>query len=69
MRRDAGASASVRAQAATLERTLHGWSCLVRDMIFYGGVYGREAEISRWLAERLRASVGEVCHRQSTASQ
>lgn len=51
---------AVRAEAGEHERTLAGWSALVRDLLFYGVIHGRRKQATQRLAETLAASCSEV---------
>ena len=51
---------AARSELATLTQTLNGWQALVRDILFYGGLHGRAAEMTAQFAEQLRGSLGEL---------
>lgn len=51
---------AARTEAANLAKTLEGWENLVRDILFYGGLHGRVADMTALFAEQLRSSLGEV---------
>ena len=51
---------AVRAQVAAMQRTLDGWSALLRDLLYYGALHGREAAIEAAVVEVLGAALGEV---------
>ena len=50
----------IRAEAQVLTERLDGWSSLVRDLFFYGGLHDRVDAITHFLCARLRESVGEI---------
>ena len=51
---------AARTEATDLTQKLHGWESLVRDILFYGGLHGRAAELTARFADQLRDSLGEV---------
>ena len=51
---------TIRAEAQALTERLDGWSSLVRDLFFYGGLHDRVDAITQFLCARLRESVGEI---------
>ena len=51
---------AARTEADQLQSTLQGWETLVRDLLFYGGLHGRAADLTARFAEQLRGSLGEV---------
>ena len=51
---------TIRAEAQALNERLDGWSSLVRDLFFYGGLHDRVDHITHFLCARLRESVGEI---------
>ena len=51
---------TIRAEAQALTERLEGWSSLVRDLFFYGGLHDRVDAITQFLCARLRESVGEI---------
>ena len=51
---------TMRAEAHALTERLDGWSSLVRDLFFYGGLHDRVDQITHFLCARLRESVGEI---------
>ena len=44
---------SIRAEAQALAERLEGWSSLLRDIFFYGGLHDRVDEITHFLCERV----------------
>ena len=51
---------ALRTDAIAADTHLQGWSALVRDILFYGFLHGRQQAWLEHFAASLRSSVGEV---------
>ena len=51
---------ALRTNAISADAQLEGWSALVRDILFYGFLHGRQQALLDHFAASLRSSIGEV---------
>jgi hypothetical protein len=51
---------ALRTNAISADAQLEGWSALVRDILFYGFLHGRQQALLDHFATSLRSSIGEV---------